>query len=33
MAFADNKKYVYDYLRKMQVRKDTYSINGIKDSW
>ena len=22
---------VYDYLRKMQVRKDTYSINGIKD--
>lgn len=22
---------VYDYLRKMQVRKDTHSINGIED--
>ena len=25
------RNMVYDYLRKMQVRKDTYSINGIKD--
>lgn len=25
------RNMVYDYLRKMQVRKDTYSINGIED--
>ena len=32
MAFADNKKYgLDDYPRKMQVRKDTHSINGIED--
>lgn len=25
------RNMVYDYLRKMQVRKDTHSINGIED--